>query len=124
MRKKSLSGISGTGISLLDALLDYNRRPGEWKSVADAVFDESLEREMQFPGFVREHDKRRRIDLHLGDVADLDVRRQTAPQQDLLPEEFIQIARRNPDKPRLVHLIDQSIKFLDALSGFSRISVS
>ena len=36
----------------LHALLNYNGGPGEWKSLADPVFDEAFEREVQFPHLI------------------------------------------------------------------------
>ena len=59
----------------LRALLDYNGRPGEWKSLTDPVLDEPFEGEVQLPDFIREHNECRRIDLHLGDVTDLHIHR-------------------------------------------------
>src|SRR2546422_3777881 len=67
--KKSLSGIWVIkpwlrSCGSLRALLDYNGRPGEWKSFANPVFDEALEGEVQFLHFIRKHDESRGIDLH------------------------------------------------------------
>src|SRR5580692_7218353 len=98
IRKNSLSGISGVGMASghLCPLLDYNRRPREWKPLADAVFDEPLEREVQFLDLVRKHDKRWRVDFHLRNETNLYFRRQSAPRQHFSPEELVQILRRNP----------------------------
>src|SRR5436190_3463468 len=82
--KKSLSGISRGGMasSRLRTLFDYNRRPREWKPLADAVLNESLEREVQFLNFVRKHDERRWVGFDLCDVFDFHISGQSASRQD------------------------------------------
>src|SRR5579883_1432655 len=105
--KNSLSGISGVGI--LQPLLDYNRRPREWESLANPVLDEALEGKVQLLEFVGKHHKGRRIRFDLGDVADLHVGRQSAAGKGLLAEKFVEFPGGNPHKPRFMHLIDRSI---------------
>src|SRR5215831_8696717 len=105
--KKSLSGISGVGI--LQPLFDYNRRPREWKSLAYPVLDEALERKVQFLHFIGKHDERRGVDLNLRDISNFDIGWQPAARQGFAFKELVQVPCRNPDKPRFVNVVDQSI---------------
>src|SRR5215468_6850855 len=109
--KKSLFGISRMRMHSrrLRTLLDYNRRPWEWKSLPDPVLDKSFERKVQLLNLIRKHDECRRVDLNLRNVANLDIRGQSASKQDLLSEKLIQIARRNSDETRFMHFVDCSI---------------
>src|SRR5262245_5091451 len=109
--KKSLFGISRMRMHSrrLQTLLDYNRRPWEWKSLPDTVLDKSFERKVQLFELIRKHDERRGVDLNLGNVSNFDIRGQSASEQDLLSQKLIQITRRNSDESRFMHLIDCSI---------------
>src|SRR2546425_12649244 len=103
----------GMRSSRFRALPDYNRRAWEWKSLADAVFDEPLEREMKLLKFVRKHDKRRRIDFDLRNVTYLNVGGQAAPRKHFLTKEFVQVPRGYAYEACFVHFLNRSIQFLD-----------
>src|SRR6516165_10122813 len=105
--KKSLSGISR--VCILQPLFDYNRRPREWKSLPDPVLDETLERKVKFLQFIGKHHERRGIDLNLRDVSNFDIGWQPSARQGFMLEKLVEVSCRNPDKPRLMNVVDQSI---------------
>ena len=70
--KWELAPLAGGG---LHALLDYNGGPGERKSLADPVFDETFEGEVKFLYLIGKHHKGRRIHSDLRNVTDLHIRR-------------------------------------------------
>ena len=93
----------------LRALLNYNWGPGEWEPLADPILHKALKGEVQLPDFVREHDERRGIDLHLSDVTDLHIQGQSPSVQDLLAKKFVQVACRDADEPGFVDFINGGI---------------